>query len=268
MYEIDVDLSQLGDALNDVRINGELLQRGLENAAIYVRDVWRSAVQGNVLPGMSKSLTDDEYAKALSTGDSLNFPSQFKAIVSPVGYAKEVLEIEGGKEAWDMKPDLLSGPKARTTKDGSGKYNTIPFRHYTPTSPSSGASAISIKMSMPDEVYKQAKQLTRSVSHGTGGIKWEAPLTWDAPSETSFKGYTHQSSVYHGMYKTGNPGHTNYVTFRRVSTPRVVNGKQVGSDPLSWWHPSIEPNPIIQAVYSFCIPKVTENLLKLVERAL
>lgn len=265
MFEINIDLSQLGDALNDARIDGELLQTGLANAAVYVRDVWRSAVQGNVLPGMSKALNDDKYANALSTGSSLSFPAQFHAIVAPVGYTKEVEEIEAGKNAWDMKPDLLGGPKARTTVDGTGKYNTIPFRHYTPSSASSGASAISIKMRMPDEVYKEAKKLPRSLSNGSGGITWETPLNWDAPPATSFTGYVHQSSIYHGMYKVGAPGHTNYITFRRVSTPRVVNGKQRGSDPLSWWHPSVPPNHIVQAVYDFCMPKVTENLLKMLE---
>lgn len=267
MFNINVDLSGLGDALDEARIDAEMLQQGLANAAIYVRDVWTSAVQGNVLPGMSRAIYDDKYASALATGASLNFPTPFQAIIAPVGYTKEVQIIEAGRGPWDMKPDLLNGPKSRPTVDGAGRYNTIPFRHYTPKKAGGGASAIAIKMQMPDDVYKEARKLVRSVSDGNGGIKWEKPLNWDAPPATSFTGYTHKSSIYHGMYKTGAPGHTNYMTFRRVSTPRIVNGKTKGSDPLSWWHPAVAPNSIIQAVYDFCLPKVTENLLKLVERS-
>lgn len=273
MFEINVDLSGLSGVMDDVRINGEVLQKGLMNAAVYVRDVWRSAVLGNTLPGMSRAVQDEKYASALATGDAIKLPSLFSAIVAPVGYADGVQEIEDGYGPFDMKTEkhggmggLLTGPKARPTADGLGKYNIIPFRHYTPQPASAGASAIAIKMRMPDEVYKEAKKLPLSTPKQGGGVNWNTSLNWPEPIQTSFTGYTHTTSIYDNMYRIGNPGHVRYMTFRTVSTPRMDSkGHKKGSDPLSWWNPGAPPNHVIEAVYNFCMPKVTENLIKLIE---
>lgn len=266
MFNIDVDLTGLMSAMNEASINVEVLQRGLASAAVFVRDVWRSAVSGNVLPGMSRAVNDDKYAAALNTGDSIRLPAAFHALVMPVGYSDGVDKIEKAQPAYDMKPGLLNGPKSRPIKDGSGRYNTVPFRHYTPGPASGGSTAISIKMRMPTEVYNQAKNLKRSVPSPGGKINWNQSLDWDSPPATSFNGYTHQSSMYQGMYRVGDLRHTQYLTFRRVSTPRMVNGKRKGSDPRAWWHPAMPANPVIQAVYDYCMPQVTSNLINLVEK--
>jgi hypothetical protein len=252
--------------MNEATFDPSVLQQGLVDAAVFVRDVWRSAVSGSVLPGMHRAVNDDKYAAALNTGDSIRLPAAFQAIVLPVGYADGVNRVEEGYPAYDMKPGLLNGPKSRPLKDGSGRYNTVPFRHYTPASPGGGSTAISIKMRMPDEVYRQAKNLGRSLPGASGKIDWNQSLSWDAAPATNFMGYTHTASIYQGMYRVGDPGHTQYLTFRRVSTPRTVNGKQRGSDPRAWWHPGAPGNPVAQAVYDYCMPQVEQNLIALAEK--
>ena len=270
MFNIDVDLSGLTSAINVAAFDPAILQQGLVDAAVFVRDVWRSAVSGNVLPGMARAVHDDKYAAALNTGDSIRLPAAFQAIVLPVGYMDGVNRVEQGYPAFDMKPGILNGPKSRPLKNGPGRYNTVPFRHYVPGSPGGGSTAISIRMRMPDEVYKEAKQLSRSLPNAVGAVKWGESLDWDAPPATSWTGYVHTASIYQGMYRVGNPGHTQYLTFRRVSTPRMVKiGKEVrkmGSDPRSWWHPGQSANPVVQAVYTYCIPQVEQSLIALAEK--
>lgn len=262
-----IDLQAFADIIDEIQLDPLVLQQGLINAANYVRDVWRSAVSGNKLPGMTKAVFDDKYAASLSTGQSINLPSAYHAIVTPYNYADGADKWENGTEAYDMKPSLLSGPKARITKDGKAKYNIIPFRHYTPINSASGSTAISINMQMPKDVYSAAKKLNRSVFNPeTGKVNWNQSLDWNAPPATNFMGYTHQSSVYQGMYRVGDPRHTQYLTFRTVSTPRIgKDGKRKGSDPRSWWHPTIEPNPIIQAVFDYTMPQVEENIIALIK---
>jgi hypothetical protein len=267
MYTIDVDLKDLQDIYADIQPDLSILQQGIISATQYVRDVWVAAVNGTVLPGMSGPVNDDAYAKSLATGESMKFPAFLHGVVMPINYDEGVDRIENGFGAFDMKTGLLNGPKSRPTADGKGRYNIVPFRHFTPQS----NSAISVKMRMPDEVYNSAKRLKRSVPDANGRMQWGQSLDWDAPPATSWAGYTHQSSIYDGMYRVGGEKHTQYLTFRRVSTRRTIqtkNGtKMVGSAPNSWMHPGVKANPLIEAVYNYCMPEVEKNLFELAEKA-
>jgi hypothetical protein len=65
---------------------------------------------------------------------------------------------------------------------------------------------------------------------------------------------------------------TQYNTFRVVSTQRTVptkggGSKTVGSSPNSWIHPGLSPNPVMAAVYAYCIPQVEKNLRLIAEKA-
>jgi hypothetical protein len=189
-----------------------------------------------------------------------------------MGIEDIVMKIEDGINPYDIKEGLLKGPRSKPLKDGTGRYNTVPFRHYTPKS----NSPISVGMKMPTSVYNQAKNLQRTTQNPDGSVKWGQSLDWDKSIRTSWTGYQHKNDVSHGMYRMGYEKHTQYVTFRRVSTPRtkqITKGPRkgqtirLGSDPSSWWHPGTSGNPLIQAVYDYCMPQVEESLMKLAEKA-
>ena len=180
-----------------------------------------------------------------------------------------------------MKPALLNGPNSKPLKNGGGRYNTVPFRHYTPKGQGEGASYLSINAIMPPAVYKKAVKLTRSVPNpATGKTQWGQALDWNkeqrirpSPDPSQWQDYQHKFDIFHGMYRMGTAKHTTYLTFRRVSTPRTVtlkNGQVVhkGSDPNSWIHPSTPPNPIIQSVYDFCMPHVEQYIKGIIEQSL
>ncbi|KIL42068.1 hypothetical protein SD70_02475 [Gordoniibacillus kamchatkensis] len=267
MFTIDVDFSKWNEIYDELEPDLPILQQGIVAAAEYVRDVWVSAVQGTVLPGMTRPVNDVAYAKSLSTGESMKFPEFFYGVVMPVNYDDGAELIETGYGPYDMKPGLLNGPKSRPTADGRGRFNTVPFRHFTPQA----NSGISVKMRMPDEIYASAKQLKRSMPDENGVMKWADSLESGMMPNTSFTGYQHQSSIYQGMYRIGDVRQTQYLTFRRVSTPRMKptrNGyKQIGSAPNSWIHPGLSPNPVVEAVYNYCMPLIEKNLMDLAEKA-
>jgi hypothetical protein len=272
MFNIEVDLSAFSSLRDDILPDFGILQQGVVEASRFVRDTWIAAVTGTMLPGMRNAVNDDAYAKSLSTGESLSFPEPFYGLVMPVGIDDAIDKIENGTDPYDMKQALLNGPKSKPLKDGTGRYNTVPFRHYTPTS----NSPISIGMKMPNDVYKEAKQLQRATQMPNGSIQWGMSLDWDKDKRTSFTGYEHKNDIYHGMYRVGYDKHTQYVTFRRVSTPRTktfVRGPRkgetirLGSAPNSWWNPGSSANPVIEAVYNYCMPQVEESLMKIADKA-
>ncbi len=267
MYKIDIDLKGLSELYSDMHPDMGMLEQGIVSATQYLRDVWTSAVQGSILPGMTMAVNDDVYAKSLATGESMKFPSFLYGVVMPVGYDDGADRIEDGFSSFDMKPGLLNGPNSRVTKDGQGRYNVVPFRHFTPNA----SSSISVKMKMPDNVYGAAKQLDRNVPDVDGMIKWGGALEWNAQPVTSWNGYVNQASYYDGMFRIGSQKQTQYLTFRRVSSERTIktkNGfKQVGSDPNSWIHPGVAPNHVVQAVYDYCMPIIEKNLFDIAEKA-
>lgn len=253
-FNITVDLSALSSIQDDMTPDFDILQQAIVNAAQFVRDTWVSAVTGTILPGMTKAVNEDKYAQALSTGESLSFPAPLYGLILPINADQIVSRVEDGYGPYDMKPGLLNGPKSRATKDGKGRFNTVPFRHYTPNT----NSPISVGLKMPNDVYGQAKKLTRTTQNPDGSINWGESLDWDKIQRTSWTGYQHANDIYHNMYRVGYQKHTQYVTFRRVST---------NSKPSSWWHPGVSGNPVTEAVYNYCMPQVEEMLMKTAEKA-
>lgn len=268
VFNINVDLSALMQVKEEMEPDYQAIQQSLVSAATFVRDTWIQAVSGRKLPGMTRSINDDKYAKALNTGQSIQLPQMFHAVVMPYNYAESAEQVEKGIPAYDMKPNLLNGPKSRVTKDGKGRYNIVPFRHYTPKSNGGGASNTALRMQMPKSIFDQAKRLQRSIpSAQTGKVNWGQALqdnSMGGINRTSL--YQHKVSPYQGMYRVGNARNSQYLTFRTVSTPRVgKNGKRKGSAPNSWIHPSIPANPVTQAVYNYTMPLIDRKFKQIVE---
>lgn len=163
--------------------------------------------------------------------------------------------IEEGIKPFDMKPGLLASPKAKVSKNGS-KYVTVPFRHGTP-------GAITMQ-AMPTHVYMEAQKLTYSrrrnflVAAITGKkYTWGSRLAPTSEGQRTHiephrgAGYTWKTGLFSGMVKMGKPKHTQYMTFRRVSS---------NSNPNSWQHPGVEPRPIREAV----IENTRDEVLQLI----
>ena len=267
MLHIDFDLRDLVIVQREMTSALVAIQQETINAGTFVRDKWKQAVDGQKLPGMKKAIHDDAYHKAITMVRN-NTPQGISILVGPFGYDRAET-IERGLPAYDMKPNLLNGPKSRALKNGQGRYNIIPFRHYAPSSTSGGSTAISVRMQMPKSIYDQAKRLVRSVPNATTGkIDWGQSLRvgqMGGINPTSL--YQHKTNRYEGMYRVGAEKHAQYLTFRVVSTPRVDSkGRHKGSAPRSWIHPATPPNPIMQAVYNYCMPIVNENMQQLLQQ--
>jgi hypothetical protein len=163
--------------------------------------------------------------------------------------------VENGIKPFNQKEGLLASPKAKTSKSGS-RYITVPFRHGTP-------GAVTMP-SMPQRIYDQAKTLGYSRRNNfltalfTGRkYSWGGRLQKTSEGQRSHtaphpgKGYTWKTGQYSGMVKMGRDNHSQYMTFRRVST---------NSDPASWQFPGVQPRPIREAV----IENTREEVLQLI----
>jgi hypothetical protein len=189
-----------------------------------------------------------------SIQDGLRFPGDLTGEVFTTSYHGEL--IEDGQPARDMKAKMLSSPKAKTGKDGK-RYITVPFRHGTP-----GTVGLP---SMPQHVYAQAKNLQysrRNEGLGTSKYTWGGKYKDSAPRDAQDgmrthitphpgAGYQHKTGIFNGMVRTGKLGHTQYMTFRRLSE---------NSDPKSWMYPAVKPRPIREAV----VENTREEVLALV----
>ena len=163
--------------------------------------------------------------------------------------------IERGIKAYDQKAALLRSSRAKVGKGGS-RYITVPFRHGTP-----GTVTMA---SMPKHVYDQAKTLGYSRKNNfltalvTGRrYSWGGRLQETSEGQRSHisphpgKGYTWKTGLFSGMVKMGKTNHSQYMTFRRVST---------NSDPASWQFPGVKPRPIREAV----VENTREEILQLI----
>jgi hypothetical protein len=267
MLNIVVDLEPLiAGITGGMVLAAEAALSVLPNQLEFIRAVWTEAVSGRVLPGMTKAVTDDRYAAALAGPGSLQYPfdgDEFAGAVVCVD-GKLAMRIEDGYGSYDMKPGLLAGPAAKTSKDGH-RYNTIPFTHSTPgTQGVKGAS-------MPSDIYALAKGLGPGIAlklkgqMAGYGVRSKVPALVNAQAVArGLQGpmatpYTWRNSPYEGMRRIHKPGHSTYMTWRRVSDT---------SDPSSWIHPGAAPNRIIDAVGSFCAPIVLQNIQQAVLEAL
>lgn len=168
--------------------------------------------------------------------------------------------IEQGKEAYDMKPDFINGPNAKTTEAGV-KYNTIPFSHGTPGSLSENFNG----GIMPDSVYEVAKNkpIREGKTTSAGITKDELPKEFrepqikkiKVPGSVSFKDYQHKHSIYEGVRKEQDrvTKQNRYTSFRRVSE---------NSDPDSWIHPGFERADVFgKTLENFNVPAEVGKIL-------
>lgn len=162
-------------------------------------------------------------------------------------------DIESGKDAWDMKPDLLNGPNAKQSKDG-GKYNTVPFTHGTPNALPENFSNI-----MPEVVHKIAKkkEVNQPIKKSELPLKLQQPQVKKItmPGTNAIKEYQHKHSIHEGIRKQKDSvtKQNSYVSFRRVSSKSSVE---------SWIHPGFEKKDLFgKTLANFDVPKIVGEIL-------
>jgi hypothetical protein len=265
---IDLDLGAVEEAVAAIGLkNLPNTARAVEQATLLVQRLWMQAASGAEVSyhGQSFTVKRRSGAYARSIADGLEYPADGDPLTGRVSADTPYAEaIEKGVAAHDMKPALLGGPRARLAKDGT-RYAIVPFRHNTPGAGATGQA-------MPVDVYQRARKLdfTAVTGHrpdrnprgetvqravyrhggqlrmrGVGHVE-EYQRSRIGPPEHR---YTHQSSIYSGMVKTGAKGQAGYMTFRVVSERSPEN---------AWWHPGTPPRPISEAVAQMAEKDVTE----------
>lgn len=256
------------------------LDQLMRSLAYYVRDTWIAAVTGAVLPGMTEAVTDPKYAAAIKVTKHGEYHYAVDA-----EYA-DLHKIEMGYPSYDMKPHLLASPKAKPTKDGQGVYITVPMRQFTqgkggaprPSANPDGSNT------MPPEIHEYTKAFGRYAPGTNEGQRTKVPIiqhNGQAVGGVNLNAlanglpgpmtgsYTWKNGQWEGLTNVRTAGGASrYLTFRRVSTYRVVqlsDGRLVwkGSDPNSWIHPGKRPNPVSHAVEEYTRPEIARALGKL-----
>lgn len=283
---IEVDLSGLQQALKSLS-SGKLpnTAAAVHAATLLVQRTWLQAASGREMSyeGRVFSLkrVSGAYAKSIEQG--LSYPDGDDLSGRVTASAPYAAAIEEGTPPRDMKPGLLSGPKARRGKDGT-TYAIIPFRHGNP-------NAVTLP-AMPREIYNQARKMAHSQItgsyqdaniHGAATLRaadqsqrgrlpaglttrragvaavtrntyrWgerlgKTDIGWRSRIAPEEHQYTHTTSIYSGMVRMGSPRHSTFMTFRVVSTNSPSN---------SWWSPGTDPKPVAAAVAQMTEPQVT-----------
>jgi len=253
------------------------LRAGIAEASRFVQATWQQAVMGAIqLPGVPEIRANialrQLYAENIVLGDQLAIPEAGLLKRFVIATKSVARDLEYGKGPWDMKPMLLSGPKARISKNGT-RYNIIPFRHGTSAAHGRNAHF----KPMPKDILGQAKALKPSfammaptkvrmangkiqTSMQPKGLKWGESLQGTEKrypaGQNPTTGYQHKAGIYEGMYRIRK--RYEKATQSKYMTFRVVSDK---SDPSSWWHPGYKAHHIAAGVKQYCQPGV-EAIIK------
>ncbi len=220
------------------------ISQAVHDSGVLVAEVVTLALNGVVIPGMTKSIHDEQAARGVERHDLglLEFSVTAPDMVS---------QYERGKDPWDMKPDLINGPRSRPLKDGKGRYNIIPFKHNEDELPQAVAdmsSGLSLSSVIGHYIDGEGKTRNRyEWGSNTGDTSEFTPIVTKPQIGGMERPYTHKASVHSNMYKFSN----GLVTFRAVSSR---------SHQASWWHPAEPENPIMKSVEDVVTPLIEARL--------
>ncbi len=242
---------------------------------------WRKATMGEQLPGMPFAVWSRGGDPSYTTSLNVDISDDHIKFVQSKGPWTDW--IEKGHGEIDLKPGLLSGPKARM--GSKGPYNIVHFRQGVPgTLPSNNPMPINVHNLIKRETDKADKAYNagKATKPGTSRVTGEGPGTVQRVSgkvdmarnyqwgyripesaggpkktkQTTRGDYTWKSGKSAGMVRmaadTATAKSSKYMTFRVVS---------INSDPASWIVPPREPNPIREAVIN-ALKAETDEILK------
>lgn len=261
------------DMMRDVKMRQafpKVLERLNVLATLYQRK-WRSFAQGEQIEGCPHVINSrGDYAKSIKV-DLSNETTKIIYTTSPHHEG-----IEKGHEDIDLKPGLLSGPKARHSTNTGTTYNIVAFRHDSPSKTARNPMPVNIynivksfEQSKMSGTFPDSKNLARNtytwkdrLSAGQGGEQETKKISADMQKKLSerygievSKKYKWKTGKYAGMVRmqenTESAKNSAYMTFRVVSSR---------SDPASWIVPKRAPIPIRQAVVD-AMREITEKAI-------
>jgi hypothetical protein len=216
----------------------------LDEIGTRFADSWRNKA------GQLLKQTKQEYQRAVY----VEKPSLDSIVVGLAGWLPNA--IEKGLQPFDMKKGFETSSK-RKFKENGGWYLTVPFRIGTP---GIVAESSIFSTTMPNEVYKVARSELANKKSSLSieklpkefQIKGVRPEVKNTITNQTFPEYEHKNAIFEGMVNTGKTGHSQYMTFRRVSDM---------SDPNSWIHSGIVAHGLMEATLSeFPVEKIISGV--------
>lgn len=258
--EVNQFLPDFLDLMEKVRGGNVFMQTlaAFNQIAILYQKAWREFAGGAPMPGVPRTINSrGDYIRSIQT----DLTGDEKIIYTD---SPSHRFIESDRAEVDLKPGLLSGPKARTTKEGL-PYNIVHFRHGVPgTSASNRPMPLNIFNLLKKESKAAAQQKQQVLSavrsskpqrSYTYGVKISSDIQQGKKTQ-SYTKYAWKSSPYAAMVRmqtsTGKAKSSQYITFRVVSK---------NSDPRSWILPPVEGIPIREIVVKTVKP-VAEELIR------
>jgi len=230
------------------------LGTALMDAAQYAKVSWLDRAQ-------MKGVRSPQYNEGIenATVELTSMVAQGNVIVGSVSItneSKDAYRIEEGHEAFHLPSKIQwPTPKTKTAKDGT-RYIDVPFRHTAAAEEQQqvdkGYRRVSKAMMMPDDVYRYAKTLARTIRMNQGA-QYDARGNYRAADKYRVEGSEQDAFVasrlsaayqmlrtnssglvtgrvgarslhvpnlaakYQGMMKTHSEGHTEYMTIRRLT---------------------------------------------------
>jgi len=230
---IKIDLTEA-----DIKTAGNLdlaaLEASVFNLAIASRNKWIELANTQLKSSRA------EYVRGLQETRSFEKTGKISYEITLIGQLANMLEV--GFASFDMKPGLLSGPKAKVSATGK-RYTTVPFAHY----PSAKTPDRSNRV--PNYKADLAKIMKAYNMSGIYRAKSGRPLTGKVAVAKNTSAIVnkmkphHTAPIFEGMtkYQKGST-HSTYTTFRRVSQSSL---------PESWIHPGVAAKLIMPQVVAW-----------------
>ena len=242
------DLGNLNDKLDSLgRGIFPNLEKSIRISTSLIERTWVNLAMGNDQTGKPSGLSfsgNIDYARSIRIHSHTYFSAE---VVSDSMVGKSLQE---GSPQKDMKPDLVGGPKARTSEDGE-RYNIIPFRHKIDK-----LKRVNITNDVGNvSLYSLARELKQQEVTGTKkddmGVKRLTYRNWSKEKSLSLKDKRYDR--YHGLVRMsqntpGSQVRSKYLTFRIVTLAQ--SGK--------WVRRSIPPWDIVGVIVSKTKNKVDE----------
>jgi hypothetical protein len=215
--------------------------RAIYDSALYVQAAWVEAARSGRFIGVGTG----RYASGILTPDSLAYPldgDPYSAMV--INVAPHASIIEDGHPGYHL-PDVIRWAQARTARRSKQGvwYMAVPFRHNIPRT-GAGITSQAARTMMPQAVYNRARHLRPGQRLSNEGLPAYQPR--HAPNVRPGEART---SIYAGMRKQGATGHTQYMTFRTIT-----------SQSPGWHIPALPPQPIAATVARETTPAVIQRV--------
>lgn len=236
----------------------------IKHIAEMAQTVWVRYASGTPIPGAPRVINSASYARSIQ----LESRGEYEEVFTTSRYHGLV---EKGRPKVDLKPGLLSGPKARQGKNGP--YNIVPFRHGTPSANRNPMPANIYRLILRDsQKAEERKQAGLDSKGGTSRVlkasskPQERAYEWGyriSRKNTQDKKRGWKTGKYAGMVRmdvsTTRARRSQYMTFRVVS---------INSPPDSWILPPLDPIPIREKVVETVTPIAKQMLAAALEEDL